>query len=149
MKRFLAFVSIIMGISLTLSACNIPTSPIATEAPAQITEAPIVATEAPVVATEPPAATDAPLVTINLAGPLMELGSKYKYVDGSILVAVPGGPFIMGYNAADNPIHEVTLSDFWIYSTKVTNQQYALCAIGKMYSAYKRRQPHVWGFSFC
>ncbi len=127
MKRFLVFVSIITGISLTLSACNIPTSQIATQPPAQITEAPIVATEAPIVATEPPAATDAPLVTINLAGPLMELGSKYKYVDGSILVAVPGGPFIMGYNAADNPIHEVTLSDFWIYSTKVTNQQYALC----------------------
>jgi hypothetical protein len=33
----------------------------------------------------------------------------------------------MGYNSADNPVHEVTLSEFWIYSTKVTNQQYALC----------------------
>ena len=126
MNRFLIFISIVVGISVILSACNIPTSSVATQS-AQITEAPVVATEAPVVATEPPAATDAPLVTINLAGPLMELGSKYKYVDGSILVAVPGGPFIMGYNAADNPIHEVSLSDFWIYSTKVTNQQYALC----------------------
>jgi len=125
MNRFLIFISIVVGISVILSACNIPTDSVATQS-AQITEAPVVATEAPVVATEPPAATDAPLVTINLAGPLMELGSRYKYVDGSILVAVPGGPFIMGYNATDNPIHEVTLSDFWIYSAKVTNQQYAL-----------------------
>jgi hypothetical protein len=57
----------------------------------------------------------------------MEVGSKYPYVDGTVLVAVPGGPFTMGYNSADNPVHEVTLSEFWIYSTKVTNAQFALC----------------------
>ena len=51
----------------------------------------------------------------------------WPYVDGSILVAVPGGPFTMGHGGSDNPEHTVTLSDFWIYQAKVTNQQYALC----------------------
>jgi formylglycine-generating enzyme required for sulfatase activity len=132
MKRFLVFISIMTGVSVILSACNIPVSLVVTESPAAITEAPIVPTESPLVVTEAPTATNAPLISINLAGPPMELGSKYKYVDGSILVAVPAGKFTMGYNAADNPIHEVTLSDFWIYSTKITNQQYALCVqVGK------------------
>ena len=33
----------------------------------------------------------------------------------------------MGHGRSDNPEHTVTLSDFWIYQAKVTNQQYALC----------------------
>jgi formylglycine-generating enzyme required for sulfatase activity len=67
------------------------------------------------------------LVPVVLSGPPMEVGSMWPYVDGSTLVAVPGGPFTMGHGGADNPEHIVTLSDFWIYQTKVTNQQYALC----------------------
>ena len=123
MKRILTLVSIVALASLILSACNLPLAgdsstpaPDATEPPANVTEPPANVTELP-----------ATLVPINLAGPPMEVGSKYLYVDGTILVAVPGGPFTMGYNSADNPIHEVILSDFWIYSTKVTNQQYMLC----------------------
>lgn len=131
MKRSVLFFPIMAGISLIISACNLPFGAVATEPPvALITESPataVVVTEPPAVVTDIPTATEAALVTINLAGPPMELGSKYKYVDGSILIAVPGGEFIMGYNASDNPIHNVTLSDFWIYSTKVTNQQYTLC----------------------
>jgi hypothetical protein len=62
----------------------------------------------------------------------MQVGSMWPYVDGSILVAVPGGPFTMGHGGSDNPEHQVTLSDFWIYQAKVTNQEYALCvAAGK------------------
>jgi len=58
----------------------------------------------------------------------MEVGSTYSYVDGSVLLAVPEGQFVMGTaNGRDNPEHMVTLSDFWIYSTEVTNQQYKLC----------------------
>lgn len=73
-----------------------------------------------------------PLQTIDLAGPLMEVGSTYLYVDGTLLVAVPGGKFIMGGGDIDNPIHEVGVNEFWIYSTKVTNAQYAGCvAAGK------------------
>ena len=75
---------------------------------------------------EPPTQT-ATLEPVALAGPPMEVGSMWPYVDGSILVAVPGGDFIMGHGGSDNPEHTVTLSDFWIYQAKVTNQQYALC----------------------
>ncbi len=126
MKRLLYLTSIVTLMSLILSACNLPIadgSPEATEPPANATELPVDVTEPPANVTEPPAT----LVPINLAGPPMEVGSKYPYVDGTVLVAVPGGIFIMGYGGADNFMHEVTLSDFWIYSTKVTNQQYALC----------------------
>jgi formylglycine-generating enzyme required for sulfatase activity len=56
----------------------------------------------------------------------MEIGSTHAYVDGSLLVAVPEGEFLMGGDS-DNPGHKVFLSDFWIYSTEVTNQQYSLC----------------------
>jgi hypothetical protein len=57
----------------------------------------------------------------------MRVGSTWTYVDGSVLVAVPGGEFIMGRGGSDNPVHTVSLGDFWIYRTKVTNQQYQAC----------------------
>ena len=122
MRKNFAFIIILI---LLVSGCNYGVTP-----PAEVTEEPPQPTEAQ--PTQPqtllPTETSTPaLVTIDLAGPLMEVGSKYTYVDGSILVAVPGGPFIMGYNFEDNPVREVTVSDFWIYSAKVTNQQYALC----------------------
>src|SRR5512142_1993273 len=93
-------------------------------------------TQAPPIAVQPtntliPVPTEqaatATLEPVALAGPPMEVGSMWPYVDGSILVAVPGGPFTMGHGGSDNPEHTVTLSDFWIYQAKVTNQQYALC----------------------
>src|SRR5581483_10508720 len=64
---------------------------------------------------------------VNLAPPEMKVGSTFLYADGSLLVAVPAGPFTMGQGGIDNPIHQVTLSDFWIYRTKVTNAQFAYC----------------------
>ena len=67
------------------------------------------------------------LVPVILTGPEMKVGSTYPYVDGTLLVAVPAGPFTMGHGGLDNPEHQVSLGDFWIYSTKVTNQQYAFC----------------------
>jgi len=95
---------------------------------APLTEAPV---EPPTTATLIPAPIEAAvaptLVTVDLSGPPMEVGSLFPYVDGSVLVAVPGGTFTMGHGGSDNPIHTVTLSDFWIYQSKVTNQQYALC----------------------
>jgi hypothetical protein len=62
----------------------------------------------------------------------MEVGSKFLYVDGSVLVAVPGGQFIMGHGGDDNPEHIVNVSAFWLYRAKVTNSQYAFCvALGQ------------------
>jgi formylglycine-generating enzyme required for sulfatase activity len=78
-------------------------------------------------ATEPPAAPPLAEAPIELAGPPMEIGSRFRYVDGSMLVAVPAGEFLMGYGGFDNPEHTVFLSDFWIYRTEVTNGMYARC----------------------
>jgi formylglycine-generating enzyme required for sulfatase activity len=127
MKRMRQILSVLVTGIVLLSACNLP----ATETPGSATQPPV--------ATEPPVLTEVPIVPTNtilplpdLSGPPMEVGSKFPYVDGSVLVAVPGGQFTMGYGGDDNPIHEVTLSDFWIYRTKVTNSQYANCvALGK------------------
>lgn len=92
------------------------------------------ATQVPVTA---PAATEPEptptLAPIDLGGGLlMQVGATYSYVDGSTLVAVPGGEFTMGYGNEDNLEHKVTLNDFWIYRDEVTNGQYALCvSLGK------------------
>jgi formylglycine-generating enzyme required for sulfatase activity len=46
------------------------------------------------------------------------------------VVHVEAGDFIMGSdvgNASEKPSHTVTLGDFWIMKTEVTNQQYAEC----------------------
>jgi formylglycine-generating enzyme required for sulfatase activity len=124
-KRFIFLVSAVTVLSMVLAACAPSATPAPTEAPA-VTAPP--ATEPPATEAPQPTATDAPVVApIDLAGPPMELGSRYTYIDGSVLVAVPAGKFTMGYGNADNPVHDVTLGDFWVYSTKVTNQQYANC----------------------
>ena len=82
-------------------------------------------TAAPTTAAPSSSSTNQP---VDLAGPPMQVGSTYLYFDGTTVVAVPGGPFIMGkQGGTDNPVHTVTLSDFWIYAAKVTNQQYQYC----------------------
>lgn len=143
MRRARLF-SMLTLLAVVVASCNFGSTPApATEPPA--TQPP--ATDAPAEATEAPA-TPA-LVTVDLAGPPMKVGSKYTYVDGSILVAVPGGPFIMGYSYADNPKREVTVSDFWIYSSEVTNQQYALCvAAGQCTPPAKDKNPDFGNYRF-
>lgn len=87
-------------------------------------------------ATEPSAATEPPAVeTSTLAptqAPSLQIGDEHYYLDGTTLVAVPAGDFSMGGNGSDNPEHNVNVRDYWIYSTRVTNQQYAVCVqLGK------------------
>lgn len=110
---------------LTLAACG----PQVAGAQAPASGAPLaneLATEAPVDVSSPE------LAPINLAGPPMQVGSLFEYVDGSFLVAVPGGEFTMGHGLEDSPEHKVALGDFWIYRAEVTNDQYARCiAAGK------------------
>ncbi len=73
-----------------------------------------------------------PAVPVDLLGPEPAAGTKLRWYDGSMLIYVPSGKFIMGHGEPDNPIHEVTLDGFWIYRTKVTNDMYARCvAAGK------------------
>lgn len=68
--------------------------------------------------------TDAPL---DLAGPPPELGDTLLWVDGSLLVYIPPGEFIMGHGGEDNPEHAAYLDGFWIYRTEVTNSMYLRC----------------------
>jgi formylglycine-generating enzyme required for sulfatase activity len=79
-----------------------------------------------------PALTES-LAPITLSIPPMQVGSLYRYFDGALLDAIPNdGPFLMGGVAEDNRQHQVTVSDYWMYSTEVTNQMYAWCvSLGK------------------
>jgi sulfatase modifying factor 1 len=78
-----------------------------------------------------PVPTETPIPTatlVKVTPPPVQVGASYLYVDGTTLVAVPSGSFIMGDpKGKDNPQHQVTLGDFWIYSTKVTDTQYKFC----------------------
>jgi formylglycine-generating enzyme required for sulfatase activity len=124
MRKLRVFFSLLLTGMIILGACNLPAG----------TQAPI-ETDQPPTETEPPTLTEVPieptltptLVPLDLSGPPMEVGSKYPYVDGSVLVAVPGGEFTMGHGGEDNPEHIVNISSFWIYRAKVTNSQYAFC----------------------
>jgi sulfatase modifying factor 1 len=117
------------ALMMILAACTV------SSAPSVVTEPPL--TSAPATSAPAQTAASAPIATstataINLAGPPMQVGSTYLYFDGSTLVAVPGGPFVMGHGGSDNPEHTVTLDDFWIYSTEVTNREYQQCVtVGK------------------
>jgi formylglycine-generating enzyme required for sulfatase activity len=124
--QYLRRTSYVWLVLLTLLAACAPNStPTATAAPAA--SAPAVPSPTTLVAVPSDTTTPPTLVAVSLSGPPMAVGSMYPYVDGTILVAVPGGPFTMGHGGSDNPQHIVTLGDFWIYSTKVTNQEYARC----------------------
>jgi formylglycine-generating enzyme required for sulfatase activity len=125
MKRLRSIYPVCMLLAMLLAACApsstptgaLPVSPAVPTVHQTNTLVPFPTTPAPTV-------TLAPIV---LSGPPMQVGSSFQYVDGSTLVAVPGGPFTMGHGGSDNPEHTVTLSDFWIYKAKVVNQEYALC----------------------
>jgi formylglycine-generating enzyme required for sulfatase activity len=116
--RLMFCVSIVL---MTLLAACVPAS---TPTPVIIVPA---ATAVPGTATSVPPAATSTTAPVDLAGPPMQVGSTYLYFDGALLVAVPGGPFTMGHGGSDNPEHTVTLSDFWIYSTKITNREFQQC----------------------
>jgi formylglycine-generating enzyme required for sulfatase activity len=59
--------------------------------------------------------------------PPVGVGASYSYADGTLLVGVPHGEFAMGHGSGDNPEPQVILSDYWIYSTEVSNAQYSAC----------------------
>ncbi|MFT3893874.1 MAG: SUMF1/EgtB/PvdO family nonheme iron enzyme [Anaerolineales bacterium] len=81
-------------------------------------------------ATEP-AVVETPTL-VPTKQPALQAGEVYTYIDGTKLAAIPAGEFTMGGNGNDNPEHPVTLNDYWVFSTLVTNQQYTVCVqIGK------------------
>jgi formylglycine-generating enzyme required for sulfatase activity len=119
MNKGSSLTGIFLLLSLALAACAPAATPTPTVPPA--VDPP--ATEAP--AAEPPSTPS--LEPVVFTAPPMEVGSKFFYVDGSILVAVPAGEFLMGHGGQDDPEHTVYLDDFWIYRSPVTNSQYARC----------------------
>jgi formylglycine-generating enzyme required for sulfatase activity len=111
------FIPLAVVLSLLLASCAPAAAP-ATQA-ASVPES-ITATSVP------PGSGLPPLAQVNLTGPAA--GTPMVWVDNSILVYVPAGTFEMGMvNGLDNPSHVVDVSGFWIYRSKVTNAQYALC----------------------
>ncbi|HUI89319.1 MAG TPA: SUMF1/EgtB/PvdO family nonheme iron enzyme [Anaerolineales bacterium] len=76
-----------------------------------------------------PTQTSVPTATpVKINPPSVQQGASYLYADGTTLVAVPSGSFTMGDpKGKDNPQHQVTVGNFWIYSTMVTNTQYKFC----------------------
>jgi formylglycine-generating enzyme required for sulfatase activity len=54
-------------------------------------------------------------------------GEERVRVDGTVLLYVPGGEYVLGaedVNEAARPVHRVVLSPFWIAKYPVTNEQY-------------------------
>jgi formylglycine-generating enzyme required for sulfatase activity len=107
---------IIAGAALLISACttgagSTPTSVPPASAPASTPTA---------LPTEQPT-----LVPAALAGP--QAGTSMSWLDGSVLLYVPGGDFEMGTGIGSTPKLTVYLDPYWIYSTDVTNKMYAQC----------------------
>jgi hypothetical protein len=49
------------------------------------------------------------------------------WLDGSTLVYVPAGEFVMGDGSANAPVHTVNLSGYWIQQAEVTSAMYVAC----------------------
>jgi Sulfatase-modifying factor enzyme 1 len=117
MKRFTVLLSIGLAVVFLLSACFGQSN----NTPAQVVPQPQIGLGT---------STEASTSPIDLSGP--PAGTPMVWVDGSILVFVPGGEFTMGGEGTDDPVHKVGVSSFWIYRTKVTNRMYTYCvATGK------------------
>ncbi len=111
--RYVMFASMLI-LTFILTACG------ATPTPQLVV---VTATSLP--PTEVPAAAPTPtLEPIDLSGP--KSGSTMKWVDGSTLVYIPAGDFTMG-DGVNALAHNVTLDEYWIQQTKVTNRMYEQC----------------------
>ena len=90
-------------------------------------------TEKPTVAptsTEEATATIEPtLENVNTPPQSALLGDSWQRpMDDMTMMYVPGGTFLMGIEDGgedEQPVHEVTLDEFWIDQTEVTNEQFA------------------------
>jgi formylglycine-generating enzyme required for sulfatase activity len=139
MKKKLSNRLIILFSLGLMIACNLPTGASISATQSQDTQTPAnleLSTEVPIDATAELPGLDG---TPNPQGgsspidvPQPEPGDTMSWVDGSTLVYIPPGEFLMGLGAEDDPEHEVYLDGFWIYRTEVTNSMYSRCvAMGK------------------
>lgn len=109
-------------------------SPIPTSTFLPTTEAQALAsagiTETP--ATVEPVEPLPPTPTVEVIPPLEAGTQALRLVDGSLIVYIPAGEFLMGSDdlsraARERPQHTVSLSAYWIDLTEVTNTQYRQC----------------------
>ena len=71
-----------------------------------------------------------------------EMGSKINPVDGTELIRIPAGPFIMGSDdgpKSERPQHEEHLEEYFIARHPVTNAQYR-----RFIEAIGHREPYSW-----
>jgi len=111
-----------VGIVLALAACTLgqtPPSSVATQPPVVM----------PVTEVTPIGQEAIPGVPVDLVAPQPGAGDTRSWVDGSLLVYIPPGEFVMGNEREDSPEHVVTLDGFWIYRTEVTNSMFLRCMV--------------------
>lgn len=85
--------------------------------------------------TSTPVSTDTPTATFTPTPDNQPLALHLNVIDGAELVLVPAGEFLMGsdpsvdpyFYGAEGPPHLVTLDEYWIYRTEVTNAMYLQC----------------------
>jgi formylglycine-generating enzyme required for sulfatase activity len=118
--KYISKSALVVSVVLIMLACTLGQTPPGLSA----TQVPVAV---PVTGLTPVGQEPAAEEQHNLPGPLPEPGDTLPWVDGSLLVYIPPGEFIMGNNGEDNPEHMVYLDGFWIYRTEVTNRMYLRC----------------------
>jgi len=109
----------ILMLAILVAAC----APASTSTPIPTPTA-LPPTSEPTATPEPPTSVPT-LPPVSLAGPSAD--TIMTWVDGSRLVYIPAGAFIMGLGYSPAPIKTFTLDNYWIQQTEVTNKMYAQC----------------------
>jgi formylglycine-generating enzyme required for sulfatase activity len=125
-----------------------PAQPVA-QIPTKQTDTPVppppqpAVTQSPAEQIQPPAAAAEEWPPLSISLPEPNPGTFMTWVDGSQLVYVPSGPFVMGDADSkvvddSDPQHKVNLSGFWIYRREVSNRLYARCVAAGLCTAPAR-----------
>jgi hypothetical protein len=104
----------------TVTATHRPTDTPEPTTTRRLTETP----EPTTTATRRPTDTPEPTITSTLGAG----STTTREADGMVMVYVLGGEFLMGSEDGDSdeqPVHNVTVDDFWIDRTEVSNAQFA------------------------
>ncbi len=127
-------VLVLFGFGLNFLMKNLRTAAVPTGTLAEVLST---STSAPSTSAPQPTATIAPTeipptATVVIT-PTLGVSSAITGNDGMTLLYVPEGEFAMGSDASpdEQPIHQVTLSAFWIDQTEVTNAMYEKCVDAK------------------
>ncbi len=120
------------GVGLAYAIINGGTGFNRPEPTAPVVAGVVEATETATATLPPPTATLTPMPALTpTPSPAPPAGATLtSAVDDAVMVFVPAGPFEMGSeNRGSNewPVHTVTLADYWIDRTEVTNAMYARC----------------------